>query len=80
MTGWKIWVQKLLDMVKTHTKPKPNQRPQIQLLEQGDLFSTEQPSSSSAQESTNVSYLAAKALMKEQGDLFRIVCQCLLDV
>ena len=35
-------------MVKTHNKP--NQRPQIQLLEQGRLVSTEQLSSSSAQE------------------------------
>ena len=30
----------------------------------------EQPSGSSAQEIENVSYLAAKAPMKEQGDLF----------
>ena len=30
--------------------------------------------------STTVSYLAAKAPMQEQGDLFPVVCQCLLNV
>ena len=30
--------------------------------------------------SINVSYLAAKAPMKEQVDLFPVVCQCLLNV
>ena len=55
-------------MVKTPNKP--NQRPNIQLLEQGDLFLSEQQFGSSAQEIENVSYLAAKAPMKEHGDLF----------
>ena len=36
MTGWKIWVQKLLEVVKTPNKP--NNGPKKQLLEQGDLF------------------------------------------
>ena len=30
--------------------------------------------------SKKVSYLAAKAPMKEQGDLFPVVCQCLSNV
>ena len=34
----------------------------------------EQPSGSSAQEIENVSYLAAKAPMKEQGELCASVC------
>ena len=46
------------------TPNKPNQKPKIQLLEQGDLF-LQQPSGSSAQEIENVSYLATKAPMKE---------------
>ena len=48
-----------------------NQRPKIQLLEQGDL---EQQYGSSVQEIANVSKLAAKAPMKEQGDLFSSLC------
>ena len=32
------------------------------------------------EKSTNVSYLALKAPKKEQGDLFLVVCQCLLNV
>ena len=78
--GCRNWVQKLLDMVKTPNKPKPNQRPQIQLLEQGDLFRQNNRPVRVLRKSTNVSYLAAKAPMKEQGDLFIIVCQCLLNV
>ena len=61
-------------------KPKPNQRPQIQLLEQGDLFWQNIHPVRVLRKSTNVSCLAAKAPMKEQGDLFIIVCQCLLNV
>ena len=53
--GCRNSTQKLLDMVKTPNKPKPNQRPKIQLLEQ-------------LRKSTNVSYLAA--LVKVRSDLF----------
>ena len=77
--GCRNWVQKLLDMVKTPNKPKPNQWPQIQLLEQGDLFRQNNRPVRVLRKSTNVSYLAAKAPMKEQGDLFMVVCQCLLN-
>ena len=52
------------------TPNKPNQRPKIQLLEQGDLFLSEQQFGSSVQEIGNVPHLAAKAPMKEQRDLF----------
>ena len=56
-------------MVKTPNKP--SQKPKIQMLEQGDLFcQSNDLSGSSVQEIENVSYLAAKATMKEQGDLF----------
>ena len=65
-------------MVKTPNKP--NQKTQIQLLEQGDLFRAEQPSGSNVQEIENVSNVTAKAPMKEQGDLFPVVCQCLVKV
>ena len=52
------------DSQQTHPKTKnPNVRT-------GRLVLTEQRSSSSVQEIENVSYLAAKATMKEQGDLF----------
>ena len=78
MTGWKNWVQKLLGMAKNPNKP--NQRPQIQLLEQGDLFRQNNRLVRVLRKSTNVSYLAAKAPIKEQGDLFVVVCQCLLNV
>ena len=54
--------------------------PQIQLLEQVDLFRQNNRPLRVLRKSTNVSCLAAKAPMKEQGDLFIIVCQCLLDV
>ena len=76
--GCKNWVQKLLEMVKTPNKP--NQRPVTQLLEQGDLFRQNNRPIRVLRKSTNVSYLASKAPMKEQGDLFIIVCQCLLNV
>ena len=39
--GGKTWVQKLLEMVKTPNEP--NQRPQIQLWEQGNLSVSNQP-------------------------------------
>ena len=38
-----------------------------------------QQSGSSVQEIENVPNLAAKSPMKEQGDLFIFVCQCLLN-
>ena len=63
---WKNWVQKLLEVVKTpNTQPK-TKNPNVRT---GRLLS-EQRSRSSVQEIENVSYLAAKAPMKEQGDLF----------
>ena len=40
------------------------------MLEQGDLFLSEQQFGSSVQEIENVPNLAAKAQMKELGDLF----------
>ena len=49
---------------------QPNQRPQIQVLEQGDLFRQNHRPVRVLRNSTNVSYLAAKVPMKEQGDLF----------
>ena len=52
------------------TPNKPNQRPKIHLLEQGDLFLSEQQSGSSVEEIENVSNVTAKAQMKAQGDLF----------
>ena len=64
----KNWVQKLLEVVKTPNKP--NQRPKIQLVEQGDLFWQSNHPVRVPQEIENVSYLGAKAPMKEQGDLF----------
>ena len=78
--GCRNWVQKLPDMVKTLNKPKPNERPQIQKLEQGDLFRQNNRPVRVLRKSTNVSYVAAKAPMKEQDDLLKIVCQCLLNV
>ena len=65
--GWKNWVQKLLEVFKTPNKP--NQRPNIQVLEQGDLFWQSNHPVRVLRKSTNVSYLAAKARMIEQGDL-----------
>ena len=59
---------------------KPNQRPKIQLLEQGDLFRQNNQPVRVLRKSTNVSCLASKAPIKEQGDLLRVVCQCLLNV
>ena len=50
------------------------------MLEQGDLFRQSNHLVRVLRKSTNVSYLAAKALMKEQVDLFPVVCQCLLNV
>ena len=44
MTGWKNWVQKLLEVVKTHNKP--NQKPKIQLWERWDLLRVSNPSGS----------------------------------
>ena len=67
-SGWKNWVQKLLEVVKTPNKP--NQRPKIQLFWTGRLVLSEQQSGSSVQEIKNVSNLAAEAPMKERGDLF----------
>ena len=65
------WMKELGSEVAGGGTPnKPNQKPKIQLLEQEDLFLAQQPSGSSAQIIENVSYLAAKAPMKEQGDLF----------
>ena len=78
MTGGKNWIQKLLEVEKTPNKP--NQRPKIQMLEQGDLCLSEQQSGSSVQEIENVSNGTAKAPMKEQGGCFPVVCQCLLTV
>ena len=46
----------------------------------GKLVLSEQHSGSSVQEVENVSFVTAKAPMKEQGDLFPVVCQCLLNV
>ena len=76
--GWKNWVHKLLGVEKT--PKKPNQRPKIQLLEQGDLFWQSNHPVRVLRKSKNVSYLAAKAPMREQGDLFPFGCQCLLNV
>ena len=76
--GCRNWAQKLLDIMKTPNKSKHNQ--QIQLLEQGDLFRQNNRPVRVLRKSTNVFYLAAKAPMKEQGDLFIILCQCLLNV
>ena len=58
------------------TQPKTK----IQLLEQGDLFWQSNYPVRVLRKSTNVSSLAAKAPLKEQGDLFPVVCQCLLNV
>ena len=49
---------------------KPNQKIKNQIVRTGRPFLAEQPSGSSAQEIENVSYLVAKAPMKEQGNLF----------
>ena len=76
--GCRNWVPKLLKVVKTPNKP--NQRPKIQLLEHGNLWRVSNHLVRLLKKSTNVSYLAAKAPMKEQGDLFIIVYQCLLNV
>ena len=65
--GCKNWVQKLLEVVKTPNRP--NQRPKMQLLEQGDLF-CQSTIWFEWQEIENVANLTAKAPMKEQGDLF----------
>ena len=53
--GWRNWVQKLLEMMKA--PHKPNQRPQIQLLEQVDLFRQNNHLVPVLRKSTNVSYL-----------------------
>ena len=55
-------------MVKTPNKP--NQRPKIQLLGQGNLFCQSNNPVRVFRKSKNVSNLLAKAPMKEQGDLF----------
>ena len=67
------WMKKLGSEVCwrwVKTPNKPNQRPKIQLLEQGDLFWQSNHPVRVLRKSKNVSYLAAKAPMKEQGDLF----------
>ena len=46
--GWRNWVQKLLEVVKTPNKP--NQKPKTQLSRTVRLVKSEQPSGSSAQE------------------------------
>ena len=55
-------------MIKTPNKP--NQRPKIQLLEQGDLFCQSNNALRVFRKSETFSNLVAKAPMKEQGDLF----------
>ena len=57
--GRKNWVQKLREVVKSPNKP--HQRPQIQLLEQGDMFRQNNRPVRVLRKSTNVSNLAAKA-------------------
>ena len=66
--GWQNWVQKLLEVEKTPNKP--SQRPKIQLLEQGDLFLSEQQSGSSVQEIENALTWLLKHTTGKQGDLF----------
>ena len=51
------------DHIRESISNKPNQRPQIQLLEQGDLFRQNNRPVRVFRKSTNVSYLAAKAPM-----------------
>ena len=57
------------------------QRPKKTIVRTGRLVLAEQPSGLWVlRKSKNVSYLVAEAPMKEQGDLFPVVCQCLLNV
>ena len=77
--GWKNWIQKLLEARKTPNES--NQRPKIQLLEQGDLFC----------QSNNLVRVFRKSKMfltwllehrwKIKVTCFLpVVCQCLLNV
>ena len=75
--GWKKWVQKLLEVVKTPNKP--NQRPKNPIVRAGRSVLSEHQSGSSVQEIENVSYLAAKAPIKNRETCFPVVCQCLLN-
>ena len=59
--GGRNWVQKLLD--KQQAPNQPNQRPQIQFVEQGDLLRQNKRPARVLRKSTHVSYLIAKASM-----------------
>ena len=66
-SGWKNWFQKLLEAARTPNES--NQRPKNQIVRTGRPVLSEQQSGSSVQEIENVSNLAAKAPIKEHGDL-----------
>ena len=75
--GWKNWVQKLLEVVKTPNKP--NQRPKFQLLEQGDLFwQSNHPVRVLRKSKTCLTWLR-KHQWKNWETSFPVVCQCLLN-
>ena len=67
--GCRNWVQKLLEAVKTHNKP--NQRPKIQMLEQGDLlWQSNNPVRVFKKSKLFELDCEMKAPKKEHGDLF----------
>ena len=73
--GWKNWVQKLLEVVKTPNKP--NQRPKIQLLEQGDLFCQNNNPVRVFRKSKMFLTWLRKHRWKNRETCFPVVCQCL---
>ena len=64
------WMKALGSEVAGGGKDSQQTQPETKNPITGRPVLAEQPSGSSAQEIENVSYLAAKAPMKEQGDLF----------
>ena len=73
----KKWKQKLLDMMKPPNKPK--KRPQIQLLEQGDLLRQNHRPVRVLRKSTNVSYLAVKAACTSSTRIRRRTCHSQIE-
>ena len=77
-----IWMKELGSEVDGggNDSPQTQSKTKNPIVRTGRPVLSEQQSGSSVQEIENVSYLAAKAPMKEQGNLWKVVCQCLLNV
>ena len=77
MTGWKNWVLKLLVEVKTPTNPTKIKTP---LLSTEGPVKSEQPSRSLTQKIEKGVLCGCESTNVSTGDMWRVVCQCLLNV